>query len=70
MRCARLRRTDENIEKGGAARSSYLSAWRYVNLPRMDYFTATTVRVDTFVYGARNSEEFAEGEHADQARSA
>jgi hypothetical protein len=36
----------------------------------MDYFTATTVRVDTFVYGARNSEEFAEGVHDEQKESA
>ena len=36
----------------------------------MRYFTATIVRVGTFVVGVRNSEEFAEGKHEDQARSA
>ena len=34
------------------------------------YFTAVSVRVGTFVTGMQNSEEFAEGKHEEQARSA
>ena len=36
----------------------------------MRYFKAVTVRVSAFVDGIQNSEEFAEGKHEDQRKSA
>jgi hypothetical protein len=52
-------------------RVSFLSAWWYSRAVHQTHFTARTVKVGVFVVGVQNSEEeFAEGKHAEQARSA
>ena len=50
---------------GGEACAAFVFAEQYTHR-----FTATRVRVSAFVTGVQNSEEFAEGKHAEQARSA
>jgi hypothetical protein len=54
----------------GAVSSYRLSPRGCCTLWCVGHLTATTVRVGAFVSGVRNSEEFAEGKHEDQRRSA